>query len=375
LERIVSAVLADASQNPATARTLPPAAFTSKEFYDLEVEKIFKREWLCIGHVSQVAKVGDYFTLDMFGELLLVVRAQDGVRVFSRVCLHRWAPIANGEGNAKAFSCPFHGWTYALDGQLMNAPFMDKREGFDPKSCRLPEVRAEIVESLGLIFITFSDRADSISDQLEDLPDFLKNFRLSELVQVQPAETDAPFNWKILLATGMEAYHHFIAHRETFERTHPTRLSWCENGRKAWTLCHAGAATEMPLTTELPLFPGLRDQEKKFLDLYHIFPMTRLVVYPDAVRFRVVIPDGPTRTRTRAIYLVRPEVAAQAELVKAAFAASQKFSEQAGREDYDASVMQQRGATSALASSGAFSPLEASLWHFAEYVRARIAAN
>jgi phenylpropionate dioxygenase-like ring-hydroxylating dioxygenase large terminal subunit len=375
LERIVGAALADASPNPAAFRTLPPAAFTSKAFYDLEVEKIFKKDWLCVGHVSQVANVGDYFTLDMFGELLVIVRTKDRVRTFSRVCLHRWAPIVEGEGNAKAFSCPIHGWTYALDGQLMNAPFMAEAADFDPKACRLPELRTEIVDALGLIFITFSDTADAIGELLEDLPEQLANFRLSELVAVLPQATEAPFNWKILLATGMEAYHHFVAHPTTFERTHPTRLTWCEEGRKAWALCHSGAPVDTPLTKELPLFPGLRDAEKRFLDLYHIYPLTRLVVYPDTVRFRVIMPDGPACTRTKAVYLVRPEVAEKTELMKAAFAEAQKSSDVSGKEDYNISVLQQRGAGSSLAAAGRLSPLEASLGQFAEYVRARIAAN
>ena len=82
---------------------------------------VFKKDWLCVGHVSQVAKIGDYFTLELFGEPLVVVRGPDRIRVLSRVCLHRWAPVAEGAGNVKLFSCPFHRWAYGLDGQLVTA--------------------------------------------------------------------------------------------------------------------------------------------------------------------------------------------------------------------------------------------------------------
>jgi phenylpropionate dioxygenase-like ring-hydroxylating dioxygenase large terminal subunit len=125
----------------------------------------------------------------------------------SRVCLHRWAPVVSGAGNAKLFSCPFHKWGYALDGRLLGAPFMEQAANFDPKACRLPEVRTEIVEPLGLIFITFSQTAESIGDRLGDLCERLKNWRMGELVGVQPSELDAKFNWKIQLETGMECYH------------------------------------------------------------------------------------------------------------------------------------------------------------------------
>ena len=374
-ESVLKAVIADSNQTMATATLLPPAAYTSQAFYDLEVQRIFKRDWLCVGHVSQVANVGDYFTLDLLGELLVVVRAKDRIRVLSRVCLHRWAQVVSGEGNKKAFVCPFHGWTYALDGQLMNAMFMDQAAGFEPSKCQLPEVRSEIVEALGLIFITFADKIDSINERLGDLSARPKNYHMNELTAVKPGDTDDPFNWKIGISTGMEIYHHFVAHRETFERTHPTRNSQCEEKKRGWTVCHAGAAGDGRRSAELPFFPDLQDEEKKRMDLYYIYPSVRLIVYPDTVRVRVIIPIGPARTKTKGFNLVRPEVAAQPELIQSAFASTQKFMQQVGREDDEISLMQQRGASSALACAGRISHHEVAVWHLAEYVRARIAAD
>ncbi len=246
LASLVQRVLAGSNQTVATSETLPPAVYTSQAFFDLEVEKIFKKEWLCVGHVSQVANVGDYFAVDLFGEPLVVVRGKDRVRVMSRVCLHRWAPIVSGAGNTKVFSCPFHKWGYGLDGQLLGVPFMDKAAEFDPKECRLPEIRSEIVEDLGFIFVTFSDTAESISERLEDLCVRLKNWQVNELVAVEPSELDAAFNWKIQIETGMECLHHFAAHPETFEVNFPTRLSWCEDSKRGWTICHSPARPEAP---------------------------------------------------------------------------------------------------------------------------------
>src|ERR1700761_8706931 len=99
LEQVVASGLAGGGKTLEWAEPLPAAAYTSEAFYQLEVEKIFKRDWIGVGHVSQIPNVGDYFTLDLFGEPLVVVRGPDRIRVLSRVCLHRWAPIVEGKGN------------------------------------------------------------------------------------------------------------------------------------------------------------------------------------------------------------------------------------------------------------------------------------
>jgi len=378
LASLVQRVLAGSNQTVATSETLPPAVYTSQAFFDLEVEKIFKKEWLCVGHVSQVANVGDYFAVDLFGEPLVVVRGKDRVRVMSRVCLHRWAPIVSGAGNTKVFSCPFHKWGYGLDGQLLGAPFMEKAAEFDPKECRLPEIRSEIVEDLGFIFITFSDTAESISERLEDLCVRLKNWRVNELVAVEPSELDAAFNWKIQIETGMECLHNFAAHPETFEVNFPTRLSWCEDSKRGWTICHSPSRPEAPEevhTIGLPVFPDLDAAERCSFDFYHIFPLTRLAVSADRIMFRLLTPLGPQRTLSKLVYLVRPEVAAQTELLAAKFAAHRGFATQAAQEDYDINLMQQVGAGSTLARAGRLSHLEVTVWQLAEYVRRRIAAN
>src|ERR1700733_13493636 len=209
--------------------------------------------------------MGDYFTVDLFGELLVVVRGPDRIRALSRVCLHRWAPVAEGSGNARIFSCPFHKWGYALDGQLLGAPFMEQAAGFEPKSCRLPEIRSEIVEKLGLVFICFSDQPDSISERLEDLCERLAPAGMGEMVVAQTRTIENDYNWKILIETFMECYHHIGAHRETLEPNFPARLSWCEAGKPGWSTCHS------PLREEL-VHEAYMDDEKRPFSLYLIYP-------------------------------------------------------------------------------------------------------
>jgi phenylpropionate dioxygenase-like ring-hydroxylating dioxygenase large terminal subunit len=375
LSRLVKAVMDGGGKTARTAETLPPEVYNSQAFFDLEMKRIFEAEWLCVGHVSQVANVGDYFTLDLLGEPLVVVRGKDRIRVMSRVCLHRWAPVVEGEGNTKVFSCPFHRWGYGLDGRLISAPFMDKADDFEPKSCSLPEIRTEIVAPLGLIFVTFAETIDPIGERLADLCDRLKNWTMGELVSVVPSTMDVAYNWKIQLETGMECYHHFAAHPGTFEVHFPTRLSWCEDSRKGWTVCHSPARPEAPdevFTMGFPMMPHLDPAERRVFDLYHIFPLTRLSVHGDRINLRILTPVGPSRTTSKFVTLLRPEVAAQDDLVARMFAERAPFAAQAGREDDAIDLMQQVGAASRYARPGRLSHLEATVWHLAEYLRSKI---
>jgi phenylpropionate dioxygenase-like ring-hydroxylating dioxygenase large terminal subunit len=361
-----------------TSETLPPAVYRSQAFYDLEVEKIFKKEWFAVGHVSQIPNVGDYFTLEILGEPLIVVRGADRIRVISSVCLHRWAPVAEGKGNAKIFSCPFHKWGYALDGQLLGAPFMEQAAGFDPKACRLPEFRSEIVEDLGLIFITFSETAGSISEKLEELCVRLKNWHMKDLVAVRPREQKADFNWKIQLETGMECYHHFGAHPTTFEVNYPTKLTWMEPRRAGWGVCHSPAwpeLTEEELTMGFPVLPDLVGEERRAFDLYHIYPLTRMSARGDRMNFNQLVPMGPHATRSFGFTLLPPEIAALTELVEEKFEAQRWFSETANKEDTAVNLMQMVGAGSAYAVPGRLSHLEETVWQLADYVRERLSAN
>ena len=115
--------------------SLPPECYRSEAFFDIEVERIFRRGWISVAHVAQVPNPGDYVCHDLLGEPLVITRDQSKViHVLSRTCLHRWSEIVSGAGNAERLVCPFHAWTYELDGQLVGAPVTRKEEGFRGQS-------------------------------------------------------------------------------------------------------------------------------------------------------------------------------------------------------------------------------------------------
>jgi phenylpropionate dioxygenase-like ring-hydroxylating dioxygenase large terminal subunit len=367
LGSIVDAVLAGSSEIAGQSVTLPPAAYMSQAFYDLEVQKIFKKEWLCVGHVSQVKNIGDYFTIRMLGEPLVVVRGNDDrIRVLSAVCLHRWAPIASGTGNTRIFSCPFHKWGYALDGQLLGAPFMEQAEDFDPKSCRLPELRSEVVPGMGLIFITFSDTVDSISDRLEELSERCRGWGMEDLIVADVMEQDNKYNWKIQVETFMECYHHIGAHQHSLEPYKPGRLSYCEDTRPGWTVCYSVVRPDLP--------PDEPKDKWYTNNLILVYPLMFMSGNPHRMSVMILQPEGPNRTRSTRLSFAKAE-----EIAAPDFEEKRAKARERGNvinlEDNAVNDMQQIGAASQLASFGRLSHLENCVWHLAEYVRRRIVAN
>ena len=140
------------------ADTLPAVVYTSEEFLDFEREAIFDHEWLCVGLASRIPDVGDWFTVDVNDERLIITRDKGGeVRALSSVCQHRAQAICEGAGNSTTFKCPYHHWTYGLDGRLLGAPAMERTENFDKKEWGLPSVMAEVWQ--GFIFVNLDPEA------------------------------------------------------------------------------------------------------------------------------------------------------------------------------------------------------------------------
>jgi phenylpropionate dioxygenase-like ring-hydroxylating dioxygenase large terminal subunit len=149
------------------ARSLPAICYTSQDFFSLEEKHVFQRNWLCVGRENQIPNNGDYFTIDILSDPLVIVRGKDNnIRALSRICKHRWMEIVVGKGNTPNFKCPYHEWMYDLEGNLKGAPGMD-REKFDKSKCNLHSLRVEIWQ--GFIFLNYDDQAISLDQSLSGL--------------------------------------------------------------------------------------------------------------------------------------------------------------------------------------------------------------
>ncbi len=205
------------------ASTLPPFAYTSEKFYALEVERLFMKEWLCVGRADQIPNPGDYFTINLFDNPLVVLRDDKGViRALSSVCRHRGAEVIQGSGNTKELLCRYHFWSYSLQGDLYGAPEIGNIKNFDKKKICLPQLKTEIWQ--GFIFVTFNKDATPLGPRLKGLDEIVKNYKLGEMKTFVLAQYDSPWNWKLMLDNFMEFYHVLGLHKGTHDPM-PTQLS------------------------------------------------------------------------------------------------------------------------------------------------------
>jgi len=126
------------------ARAMPTSVYTSADFLARELKDVFSKDWFCVGRASSLKKPGDYLTLDLAEQPIVVLRDSEGqLKAMSNVCLHRMSTLLEGRGNARSIVCPYHAWTYNLDGSLRGAPAMTLNDGFCKNNYKLPQVRCE----------------------------------------------------------------------------------------------------------------------------------------------------------------------------------------------------------------------------------------
>ncbi|MBT7562184.1 MAG: aromatic ring-hydroxylating dioxygenase subunit alpha [Proteobacteria bacterium] len=213
-------VISDAPEVDETHK--PGEVYFSEDVMKTEIEEIFMKEWLLVGRVEEVEKSGDYFTHQVAEEPVVVARDKAGnIQAFANVCRHRGVKVAWGEGNTKYFSCPYHGWVYGTNGELVDAQYLDKSKSFDKKNCSLPKIRTEMWE--GFIFINFNDDAQPLMHSLEawDFPKTYEPYQMGRLRLANKFAMDIPSNWKFLNENLTDIYHIAVLHAATFGPAQP----------------------------------------------------------------------------------------------------------------------------------------------------------
>jgi phenylpropionate dioxygenase-like ring-hydroxylating dioxygenase large terminal subunit len=271
------------------ARSLPAGFYASEAFLELEKEEIFRREWVCLGRVDEVAKRGDYFTTQLLDEPLIVVRSLDNkVRVLSNVCRHRSSVVVEGKGTAKHFVCPYHAWTYTNDGQLLRAPYMDRVKAFKLEGCRLPEFATEVWR--GFLYVNLDGQAKPLAPRLLGLEPYVRNFHPEEMVFQTVRDEVWPTNWKSLAENFMEGYHLSTVHNITLHHRTPTRL--CEKipPGEGYTGYKSHYTRKTP--QRKPYHPDLTAEEKRYVLFFWIFPSQAVSLGPNGLGSLCLQPRG-----------------------------------------------------------------------------------
>lgn len=283
-----------------TAETLPPACYVDADFYEFEKEAVFNHEWLCVGREAWVMEPGDYFTTHIVGEPVIVARTRANELVaMSSVCQHRAMLVAEGRGNTRGFLCPYHHWTYGLDGKLVNAPAMERTCDFDKASIALPRFKVEVW--LGFVFINFDLEAQPLAPRLADIEAALAPYDLANAEGPPPdAPGKFPWNWKVMFENNNDGYHASRLHQGPLHDFVPSAQSefpQAPEGAAGYLrfngTLHADASFNVTQKALLPVFPGLTEVDRNRMTFANIPPTLSLVVTSDMVIYLILRADGP----------------------------------------------------------------------------------
>ncbi|HEV7178564.1 MAG TPA: aromatic ring-hydroxylating dioxygenase subunit alpha [Candidatus Baltobacteraceae bacterium] len=338
--------------------SLPRAAYWDPEFYAREARAIFWTQWFCVGRSETVGVPGAYRTVDVSGESLIVVRGDDGLlRAHANVCRHRGSRLLCGEGTLRgAIRCPYHGWSYALDGRLIASPFI-AAEVIPEESKAL--YRAGVAEWGGFIFVNvFPEAATrSLAQQLDGIPDRLQRYPLPDLRVVRTISYEVAANWKVILENYNECYHCAGVHPElcrivpAFRRRGGAELDWdrgIPHREGAFTFTASGTTNRAP-------FPGLDEDERTRHKGELAYPNMMISLAADHVAAFTLFPRAPDATTVVCDFLFHPD-----EIGSPAFDPSDAvdFWDLVNRQDWTICESVQSGMKSQRFRYGYYAPME-----------------
>ena len=351
--------------------SLPRAYYVSDDVFRLERERIFHREWFCAGREAELPKVGDYKVLDVAGEGVLVVRSRQGdLRAFYNVCRHRGSAlcVAAARGSAGdpdgslagSIRCPYHSWTYGLDGRLISAPHLGTLTEEDRDAFSLYPIGLETWGGFFFVNLTPGEAASrgyGLTAQLGPVVERVKRYPLSDLRTVRRISYEVKANWKVLAENYNECYHCGSVHPElcevvpAFREDGGANLDWASgipHREGAWTFTRTGTTNRRP-------FPGLNDDEKARHKGELVYPNMFVSLSPDHVAAFTLWPIGPTDTRVVCDFLFHPD-----EIARPGFDPSDAvdFWDLINRQDWAICERVQSGMRSRIFRQGYYAPME-----------------
>ncbi len=367
----------DASIAPVDeASILPPALYTSEEFYAFELDAVFGHDWLCVGRAAQVPEPGDYRTVTIAGEPLIMVRTKAGeIRVLSAVCRHRGMVVAEDAGNCSRFTCAYHHWSYDLDGALVGAPAMERAVDFDKADFALPSLPVEIWH--GFVFTNFDRGADPLAPHLAKIDAILDHYDLATATTIDgPTLTDLPWNWKVMMENFNDPYHASRLHGplQTFAPSHLNDfLEWDDGDGAIARIQHftqIDGSFNPSKKCLLPVFPSLTEEERWRGGFVLIPPTLALAIVPDEVAYFVISPEGPGAITIDIGYCFN-EAATKDPMFPYLFEAANAGVNNFNVQDVHADEMVQRGLRSRFAPRGRYSWQEETLRQFNRWLVSR----
>src|ERR1700691_4037407 len=375
MTNLSAAKRADAAPSP-LPHALPAWVYNHSELTRLEFERILKPSWQIVCHINSIPKAGDFETLDLGPESVLVLRDRDGsIRGFHNVCRHRGARLLDGSGNCPVtITCPYHGWTYRHDGGLIGMPVRESFPGLDRSQHGLKPVRVDV--AFGFVFVCLAGNPPPVSKVWGSLGEELLPYRLEEMVPLTPiSEETWNVDWKIAMDNYLESYHVPIGHPGLYRMFTPDYedqssvpgvargLSWMrEQPSSRWSerlyqSIIGRAAQHLP------------EKLRRCWRFYSALPNLGIDVFPDQMYFFQLMPGGPGKCIVRGTTFGLPDAS---PALRAARFLSNRINTQVKNEEKWLCGRVQRGLASSSYRPGPLSRLEGYMHEFHNLLRERI---
>jgi phenylpropionate dioxygenase-like ring-hydroxylating dioxygenase large terminal subunit len=373
LHTLLSVPEEKASGHDDLPRGLPAWTYFNAELTDLEYERIIRPSWQFVCHVNQLKRPGDFATLDMMKDSVIVMRGKDNViRAFANACRHRGTKLLDGSGQCKGrIACPYHGWSYALDGRLVGVPSAETFPGIDKAQLSLNPVEMEVL--LGLVFIRVSGNGPSVAEMWGDFVEVARAYRLEEMEPVDEPWIDTwQCNWKVAVDNNLENYHvpvghpgyhrlldsdlagvvnrHGIAYSKSVLRERPSS-NWAER-------MYQKLAPEV--LTDLP------EEARRTWLFFSMVPNLGIDIYPDSMDVFQILPKTAETCTMRYPIFVRPDARREAKILRYLNA---RINTQVGLEDQQLSERVQAGLRNFAYQPGPLSRFEHCIKDFHDRIR------
>jgi len=295
-----------------SAHTLPGRYFTSPEIFSEEREKIFLQRWLCVGREAQIARPGQYFLQQIGSESVIVLRDRSGqVRAYYNVCRHRGTRLCEEHRGqlSETIQCPYHAWTYSLDGRLIGAPSADTIEGFDKADWPLHPVASASWE--GFLFINLADDPEPFEEAYAPVLSRFSRFNLATLAAYRRIDYELTCNWKFVVQNYSECYHCPLVHPALVKLSPPT-----SGENDLYRGPFLGGYMDIVDSSESLTVSGrscgvmvgdLPADDLKRVYYYSLFPNLLLSLHPDYVMYHTLWPKAPGQTLVTCEWLFHPD--------------------------------------------------------------------